>query len=74
MSEFNEINLTAIGITLIGVLLSISITISASIRDISILERISIAILVFLVLLFAIKLLTKQGKGVLAYLAKWTIT
>ncbi len=61
--KINDATLTAIGITLIGVIVGIAVTIAISLQSITVWQRILIAIIIIVILMLTIKLLTQKGTG-----------
>ncbi len=67
------ISLTATGVTLLGVLLSIGVTLAVSVSG-SWWLRVAIGAASTLALVAAVKLTTRKGRGPLARMANWTIS
>jgi len=70
-NSISRIDTTAIGITLIGVILGISVTISLSLRNISVWLRIFIGVLIFSGLVILVKTLTHNGTGPISKAGGW---
>lgn len=70
----SEMDGTAIGITLIGVIVGISVTVALGVTNISLISRVLIFLLLSVGLLLAVKWLTSRGTGPLSQLARWTIS
>ena len=70
----SEMDGTAIGITLIGVIVGISVTVALGVTNISLISRVLIFLLLSVGLLLAVKWLTSRGTGPLYQLARWTIS
>jgi hypothetical protein len=76
---FNPIGLkmdqsaTALGITLIGVVIGIAVTIVIGISGLDFWERVILGIALTTGILLLIKLLTQKGTGPLSKLARWTV-
>ena len=66
-------NQVALGVTLLGVTLGISVTVALGVGTLGVWQRIALGILVLAVLLLLIKLLTRGGSGPLGQFALWLI-